>query len=274
MNAGVYRITIGKYFYYGSSVNLARRRSAHKLALARGTHNNRRMQRAFDKFGLFSFDAVERVADKVTMLHVEQRHIDGHAGDRLCMNLAANAFSSFGSYQHRQRTAQRNRERVWTAEMRQKLSDSRRGQRWTPRNRDFSGSANPNARLREADILSLLARRRAGELVADLASEYGVHASTLTRLFKRYDCRVGQPKRWTAKQRESVLRGRRNNPQWCVRELKGDKNGRARIRAADIPEIRRLIAAEAPLVQIAALYGVRPETIGAIKSGRNWGWLA
>jgi hypothetical protein len=49
----------------------------------------------------------------------------------------------------------------------------------------------------------------------------------------------------------------------------GECNGRSKLTAADIPEIRRRAAIE-PLADIAADFGVSPATIGNIANRRTW----
>lgn len=67
--------------------------------------------------------------------------------------------------------------------------------------------------------------------------------------------------------RDMVSRGRQ-------RKAKGEQNSKAKLTAADVKHIRRLIANGEMLKDIAKNYGVRTTTITAIKTGQNWGWLA
>jgi len=64
--------------------------------------------------------------------------------------------------------------------------------------------------------------------------------------------------------RDMAERGRANRPL-------GERNPRARIRAADVPGIRARWAAGARQVDLAAEYGVRQTTISAIVRGETWG---
>jgi hypothetical protein len=80
MDCGVYKITNmanGK-FYIGSSKNLAERKRQHFNQLRNGTHINKHLQHAFDKYGErnFKFEVLEYVIDSRALLQREQFYID------------------------------------------------------------------------------------------------------------------------------------------------------------------------------------------------------
>lgn len=52
--------------------------------------------------------------------------------------------------------------------------------------------------------------------------------------------------------------------------ITGERNGRAKLSAADVADIRVLLGNGTPVVAIAARYGVNSTTIGKIKRGQNW----
>jgi group I intron endonuclease len=88
MKSGVYRIDLGGgWFYVGSSVDLARREYDHRRLLRRGIHTNIIAQRAYDKYGYFSFTVLKRYpVDGI--LKGEQALLDAHFSDQKCANIA------------------------------------------------------------------------------------------------------------------------------------------------------------------------------------------
>lgn len=54
------------------------------------------------------------------------------------------------------------------------------------------------------------------------------------------------------------------------RDCKGSKNSRAKLTEKSVAVIKRLLLDGARLVDLASDFNVTPETIGAIKTGRNW----
>lgn len=78
--SGIYAIRhveSGK-LYIGSATNIWQRWSKHRLLLSRGCHDNRHLQRAWDKFGAtaFVFEIVEVVGHKADLIRVEQEWLD------------------------------------------------------------------------------------------------------------------------------------------------------------------------------------------------------
>lgn len=92
---GIYKITIGDNFYFGSAVNLTNRRRQHYSELKRGTHSNQWMQRAFSKHQQFSFEIIE-TCDLAALLEREQSHISEHFTNPKCMNISPTAGNCVG----------------------------------------------------------------------------------------------------------------------------------------------------------------------------------
>ena len=77
--SGIYKITnlsTGR-FYIGSSCRIKRRMNAHNRELLRGTHQNKFLQRCFDKYGSsnFKFEIIEE-CKKDDLLKIEQKYLD------------------------------------------------------------------------------------------------------------------------------------------------------------------------------------------------------
>ncbi len=100
MTTGIYKITNlqTNQAYYGSSNNVEKRLNSHKSKLKRGIHDNRFLQRSYDKYGLdnFSFIIVE-ITTKENLLITEQKYIDTYFDKgKKCFNLNPLAESSAG----------------------------------------------------------------------------------------------------------------------------------------------------------------------------------
>lgn len=100
MPAGTYRITIGPFFYIGSSSDLQRRKHAHKYLLRKGQHQNAKLQAAYNQHGTYEFTITERIfiRGKQTerefmdrLKDEEQKLIDEHAGDINLCNKSLNS---------------------------------------------------------------------------------------------------------------------------------------------------------------------------------------
>lgn len=78
-SSGIYKITCldNGRFYVGSAVNFRNRCSAHKSHLINGTHRNKPLQNAWDRYGQdsFIFEIMEEVP-KERLLVAEQEYLD------------------------------------------------------------------------------------------------------------------------------------------------------------------------------------------------------
>jgi predicted GIY-YIG superfamily endonuclease len=92
---GIYCITIGEKFYIGSCVNFNRRMKDHTRKLGYGTHINKKMQAAFDKYQTFNVEIIEH-CDPVNLVFLEQKHINQWFNDERCLNLRMEAVNCLG----------------------------------------------------------------------------------------------------------------------------------------------------------------------------------
>lgn len=94
MNSGIYKITnlVNGKFYIGSAVNVKNRFSTHVSELNSHTHDNRHLQRAWDKYGKdkFKFELIEEIKEKELLLEREQFYIDNFNPDYNICRIAGN----------------------------------------------------------------------------------------------------------------------------------------------------------------------------------------
>lgn len=93
--SGIYQISIGERYYIGSAANLERRKREHLSQLHRGVHFNVRVQRAWDKYGVFEWRILEE-CDSVSLLEREQLYLDEYYDGKDCLNFNPTAKSPLG----------------------------------------------------------------------------------------------------------------------------------------------------------------------------------
>lgn len=113
----VYRITIGDYIYFGSTVCFENRQRQHLYMLKTNQHGNLFMQKAFNKHNDIKFDVMQ-IVDEQEVLAVEQVFINEHYGNRACMNIASIAGNRRGV--------------PHSEETKRKLSIAHKGRKLTP----------------------------------------------------------------------------------------------------------------------------------------------
>jgi hypothetical protein len=86
--AYIYRIDVGKRYYYGSTDNAERRRKQHFASLQKGDHHNAYLQSVYNDSKDFRFEVVEHIPDDQKLI-AEQRYLDAHVGDPACVNASA-----------------------------------------------------------------------------------------------------------------------------------------------------------------------------------------
>ena len=103
MGSGIYCIQNSKNgkIYIGSAVDLKRRRREHFSRLEKKIHNNRLLQRSYNKYGksFFHFYVIEAVKEKKDLLTREQLYIDWFdvCNTKLGYNIQMIAGSSLGA---------------------------------------------------------------------------------------------------------------------------------------------------------------------------------
>ena len=117
--SGIYKITIGDNFYYGSTQDFESRKYKHLQRLKTNKQHNAYMQSAYNKHKRFDFEIIEYCEIKHLLIR-EQAYIDKYFNALKCMNLCPVAGRSSG-YKH-------------NSESRAKISAAQKGKkRLTPR---------------------------------------------------------------------------------------------------------------------------------------------
>jgi len=87
----IYKITIGKYFYYGQSTNFPQRIKDHLGFLKNKSHCNKKMQNVYNKHSDFKMQIVEILGAgflQKDLNDAEQKYIDKYYDEKECMNIA------------------------------------------------------------------------------------------------------------------------------------------------------------------------------------------
>jgi len=122
---GVYQITIGNYFYFGSSDNCMKRcLKEHLVSLQKGKHGNKKMQSVFNKHQTFSWEVVEDCDDRGMAYAVEQSYVHSNFGRPYCLNLNPNVSKP---------PVGPNKGKTFSDEHKAKMSKSKKGQKYPNR---------------------------------------------------------------------------------------------------------------------------------------------
>ena len=267
----VYKINIGPYYYIGSSVRFYKRQMEHKAKLNGNTHPNKFMQSAYNSRNKITFEIIEK-PEKDKLRSVEQEHIDAHFNDPLCMNLSPSATSNVLSYEERKKLSQRNRDRLWTKEMRERMSKKIYGRKMPiefkrAAKERILGFRNPNSKLSPKQVEEIKKRRLKGDMIKDIAEDYGVSACTIGRHVKDLNLKCRHPKTWTKAMRKAQSK---RDGHTYTRDVSGVKNPRAKLNIDDVGEIKYRLSNGESCVSISKSYPVGSGTIQAIKHGRIW----
>ena len=122
------------------------------------------------------------------------------------------------------------------------------------RGRPAFGERVGNSKLTNEQVIEIRRSVKAGETTVAVAGRYGVSPQNIN------DIVTGQT--W---KHLPILQTTIGNP-------RGERNGTSKLTEAMVIEIRRLIGTMRNS-DIGEKFGVSKETVQAISSGRNWGWL-
>ena len=293
--AGIYRISgPTERFYIGSSDDLHRRWRDHRNRLNAGTHHNRALQADWKAHGetAFTFSVIEVIAERGELISAETRWLAA-APAGVLYNVSVDARNPARGLVH-------------TAEARQKMSVAIRAA-MTPENiegkrRRAQGSQNNAAKLDENVVLAICDRLLDGDHPKQVAADLGVVQETI------YQIRSGRI--WThlvPAETVTAMMAVRQNP-WAAgirtvtdehRERfagvgrankgrpaseankaitsarsRGAGNPKAKVTEDQVREIKALLATGSRNKDVAATYGLHPNTVSKIKSGEIWSHVA
>ena len=88
---GIYRISVGNKYYYGSCLNFKLRERSHRYHLSKRSHFNKRLQALWNKGYNFEFKFIEEVSNIHELLIIEQKYLDKYFNTTDCLNLCENS---------------------------------------------------------------------------------------------------------------------------------------------------------------------------------------
>lgn len=207
---GVYAIvcTINGMQYVGSAADVRRRWSTHRWALRHGKHKNVALQTDWDQHGeeAFEFKMLAEIPDDGIRRAIEQSYLDCVLGDARAYNRSPSSLNNTGlKYTDQQRLAvslaQRGKPksaehraalsvaatRRWASvpkeDRREVMAAMGRGNLGKPKSAEHRQSiARGKALLAEDQVREIKQRLRAGETMAPIAADFGVHVSTISNI--------------------------------------------------------------------------------------------
>jgi group I intron endonuclease len=132
MKSGIYKITIGRWFYWGSTKNFTKRKAEHLSCLRLGKHRNPILQNAYNKHLTFEFEECSYEQDLSLLSELEQLVIDQSITDAYCANInpVAHRPPSFIGRNHSEETKTKisssQKGRTLTEEHKAKLSAAKK----------------------------------------------------------------------------------------------------------------------------------------------------
>ncbi len=229
------------------------------------------MLRAYRKYGVFEWDLIEECTTQ-TLRATEQRHLDAHIGSKGCLNISSSAENPFTCPLNIEKTRERNRNLVWTPEMRAKISQAHTGKKpksetvelWK---RQRAGTLNGRAKLSDEQWEVVFELRSAGMTLPELANRFEVDRTTIQRGCSKKGI-FNRPKKWSEKTRATIMAARKEKP--YSRDNFGIKNPRAKLNPEKVDDIRRRRNAGEKQADLAREYKVNPNTIAAIEKNLIW----
>lgn len=250
--SGVYRIVCldnGKQ-YFGETSNFGRRLKEHCYSLSRGEHRNPYLQEDYDKYGpdSFSFEVVSILDDRSEMDVVEASMIADARVNELCYNIFdGGRYGSVSDPSFGEKASIRNKGMVVPPERREAMSDNAKKQWENDEYRELMvNSAKKqweNPEYREKMLNAHRGKKLSDEQKALLRS-----------------VNVGRKATDETKLKMSMKR-------------RGEDNGRAKLTADQVLEMRARTANGEDYKDLAAEYGVSKTTASSIINRRTWKYI-
>lgn len=136
----MYKLILGNsYYYIGSTTCYGRRKSDHLRELRKQYHNNSAMQNIWNKYPEeYEFIVLEEVHDEEILLQIEQKYIDENIGNPKCINICREAHKPNvrRGKDHHYYGIPFARGRVFSEEIRKRMSEARKGTKHTQEAKD------------------------------------------------------------------------------------------------------------------------------------------
>lgn len=174
-NCGIYTLEINNKFYVGSSNNLKHRFIVHRSHLIRNIHCNKYLQRSYNKYKNFKFEILE-ICNEEFLLTQEQYWINmlGTLNKNFGYNLSPIAGTTRGI--------------KYSQEIRNKMSNSKKGKRFTENHKKNIGLSNKGRIVtqitREKISNTLSGRKLSEERILKACKE--VHQYSDNNFIKKY----------------------------------------------------------------------------------------
>jgi group I intron endonuclease len=127
---GIYKITntVTNKIYIGSSSHISRRWNTHKRELSNKTHSNKKLQRAWNKYGseIFIFSIIEE-CEKNKLVEKEQNYINMLKPEYNTLKTAYSALGHTLSDEAKQKIREKATGRVFSKETIQKMREAKLG---------------------------------------------------------------------------------------------------------------------------------------------------
>jgi group I intron endonuclease len=102
MNSGIYKITINNKIYIGSAINFKSRRRQHLHYLKNNKHQNKHLQRLFNKYGDIVIEKIESCKPSI-LIEREQFYIDTLNPEINILKVAGSRLGSKHTYQAKEK---------------------------------------------------------------------------------------------------------------------------------------------------------------------------
>jgi group I intron endonuclease len=138
MTCGIYKITNkqNEKFYIGSSIDIEHRWYTHRLALQKGTHGNKYLQRSWDKYGEDSFifsilveTSEDSLLDKEQEILDETKCYDKNTGYNIALSARAPMRGRSHQKEVRNKISEALKGRILTSEHKRKISEANKGKK-------------------------------------------------------------------------------------------------------------------------------------------------
>ena len=219
---GVYRIRHieSGNLYIGSAANsFSKRWQNHRYYLRKGTHHNKHLQLAWNKYGedAFVFEIVY-VCDRLFVLQVEQCFLDYHkssneAGLYNTQPVAGSALGMIRSTATRQRMSDAMRGKRRSRAVCEKMSASRKGVKFSEERKAKMRGRSPSPETRAKLSLSGTGRKKSDEFCERMSRLHKGKVVSLATRKKQSNARIGKITSDETRSRQSAaLKGRAKTP--------------------------------------------------------------